>query len=180
MPGSSEGVFGVNGRCGHLDCTKRPTYGLVGTDGERRAQFCAPHAKPGMVNVSKRRCAVAGCPRHPSFARKGDKTSCFCAEHATEGMVSPEHTKQSATDKCTGVFPFFFFPFFLFFFFGGRVATGPVLPDSRVQRGPWRPVFLLVVVVIPTTERNMHLVPAQDFEQAVENYGCSPCCCRRC
>lgn len=87
---SSESLFGANANgatCLHPFCSKRPTYGVVEADGARTAQFCAPHAKTGMVNVSKRRCAEPGCPKHPSFTLKGDKSLCYCVDHATDGMV---------------------------------------------------------------------------------------------
>lgn len=85
---SSDSPFGANGMtCLHSSCSKRPTYGFVEADGTRTAQFCAPHAKPGMVNVSKRRCAQPGCLKHPSFSMKGDKTVCYCVDHSTDGMV---------------------------------------------------------------------------------------------
>lgn len=87
-------------RCGHLGCSKRPTYGIEDSAGGRRAQFCAPHAKPGMVNVSRRRCAHVGCMRHPSFAIKGNKSLLFCLQHSTDEMVDIHNIRRCGHEGC--------------------------------------------------------------------------------
>lgn len=87
-------------RCGHLGCSKRPTYGIEDSAGSKRAQFCAPHAKPGMVNVSRRRCAHVGCMRHPSFAIKGNKSLLFCLQHSTDEMVDIHNVRRCGHEGC--------------------------------------------------------------------------------
>eukprot|EP00903_Cladosiphon_okamuranus_P020070 g18436.t1 len=54
-------------------CTRQPSFG---TEGDRRASYCARHREPGMVNVTSRRCQMLDCVRHPNFG-----------EHRHMGMV---------------------------------------------------------------------------------------------
>ena len=44
----------VNKRCAHPGCLKQPSYGAEET---KMAELCAGHAKDGMVDVIKKRCA---------------------------------------------------------------------------------------------------------------------------
>ena len=52
-------------RCGRDGCTKHSSYGKVG----RKAEFCAKHAREGMVNVVSKRCGHHGCTKQPSYGQ---------------------------------------------------------------------------------------------------------------
>lgn len=56
--------------------------------GSKKREFCAPHAKGGMVDVYNKRCGFPGCTKGPSYGVAGSKKREFCAQHATEGMVN--------------------------------------------------------------------------------------------
>ena len=72
------------GKCRHDGCTKRPTFGVSGSN-ER--EFCSAHKKDGMVNVSSKRCGQSGCARHPHFGIAGSNKRKFCSAHKKDGMV---------------------------------------------------------------------------------------------
>lgn len=56
--------------------------------GSKKREFCAPHAKGGMVDVYNKRCGYPGCTKGPSYGVAGSKKREFCAQHATDGMVN--------------------------------------------------------------------------------------------
>eukprot|EP00752_Nemacystus_decipiens_P016879 g15111.t1 len=63
--------------CGHPGCTTRPSFGVEG--GSKKAEFCAQHAKAGMLDVVHKR---------PSYGVEGSsKKAELCAQHAKAGMV---------------------------------------------------------------------------------------------
>ena len=70
-------------RCEHQGCKTRPAYGVEGT---KKAELCAQHAKPGMVDVVSKRCGHPGCTKQPSYGLKGSKAE-LCGQHANPGMV---------------------------------------------------------------------------------------------
>lgn len=60
-------------------------YGLEGT---KRPEYCAEHAKDGMINVLSRRCTNPSCNTIASFGVNDDRRIPeFCAKHAKAGMV---------------------------------------------------------------------------------------------
>ena len=61
--------------------------GLHGMDGSNKAEYCAPHAKEGMINLQSKRCSAEGCTTKASFGTDGTKKPEFCATHAKEGRV---------------------------------------------------------------------------------------------
>lgn len=77
--------FRTKKRCAHPGCTKQPKYGVAGS---KKREYCAPHAKGGMVDVYNKRCGFPGCTKGPSYGVAGSKKREFCAQHATEGMVN--------------------------------------------------------------------------------------------
>lgn len=56
--------------CAHLGCSKLPSFDVEGT---RKREFCAGHAKRGMVDVSSKKCAHLGCSKGLSFGGAGTK-----------------------------------------------------------------------------------------------------------
>lgn len=71
-------------RCGYPSCTKYPLYGVEGT---KKAEYCARHARDGLVSVVGKRCAHGGCSKHPSYGFEERRIKEFCAPHAKEGMA---------------------------------------------------------------------------------------------
>ncbi|CAN0344470.1 unnamed protein product, partial [Ectocarpus sp. 12 AP-2014] len=70
--------------CKQHGCNKVGSFGVQGT---RTAEYCATHAKDGMLNVISKRCDHPGCSKHPSYGRKGSKKAEFCVAHASKDMV---------------------------------------------------------------------------------------------
>ncbi|CAM9254401.1 unnamed protein product [Pylaiella littoralis] len=70
--------------CKMSTCSKVGSFGVEGT---RTAEFCATHAKEGMINVISKRCDNHGCSKHPSYGVAGSKKAEFCVAHALQGMV---------------------------------------------------------------------------------------------
>lgn len=84
-------------------CTIRPSHGFVGikkttsssssttaaaaSGGAERAEFCARHAKEGMVDVRNKTCAHRGCDQAPTYCVEGKSRAEFCARHSEFGMV---------------------------------------------------------------------------------------------
>ncbi len=59
-------------------------------DGSENADFCSQYAKPGMMNVIRKRCTHQGCSKQPTYGvDNGRKKAEFCTQHATNG-----HAKQ--------------------------------------------------------------------------------------
>lgn len=71
-------------RCANEMCSKRPSYGVVGST---LAEYCARHAPSGMTNVLLRRCAVDGCDSRPTYGQRGSKVPILCDFHVKDGMV---------------------------------------------------------------------------------------------
>lgn len=69
--------------CEHVDCFKRPTFGLPAVveggqevrslTGTKNGQFCAQHAQAGMVDVVSKRCEFPGCGTKRSFGEPGPR-----------------------------------------------------------------------------------------------------------
>lgn len=58
-------------RCGHPNCTKRPTYGV---EGSKRAELCVGHAEEGMKDVANRRCGFPSwLHKQPTCGVEGSK-----------------------------------------------------------------------------------------------------------
>ncbi len=83
--------------CCHRGCVKRPSYGAYGST---RAEFCAQHAKDGMIDVRSKRCGHRGCITRPSYGVNGTTKAQFCARHAEEGMVNVR-SKRCGHEGCT-------------------------------------------------------------------------------
>ncbi|CAN0041340.1 unnamed protein product [Sphacelaria rigidula] len=54
----------------------------------RKAEFCAKHAREGMIQVVNKVCGNAGCSTRPSYGVVGSRKAEFCAKHAKQGMVN--------------------------------------------------------------------------------------------
>ena len=53
---ATEGMIDIHKkRCAHPICNKKPLYGV---EGSKKAEFCSPHAKYGMVNLITGRVCV--------------------------------------------------------------------------------------------------------------------------
>lgn len=50
-------------RCAEDGCLTAPGYGMENS----AAQYCARHAKPGMVDVKNKKCLGEGCRKAPSY-----------------------------------------------------------------------------------------------------------------
>ncbi|CAN0145047.1 unnamed protein product, partial [Ascophyllum nodosum] len=74
-----------------------PSFGVTGT---KTAEYCAPHAPDGMVDVCSRKCRTEGCGKIPSFGVAGSKTAEYCAQHAPDGMVNVKNRKKCKTQVC--------------------------------------------------------------------------------
>ena len=61
--------------------------------GTETAEYCAQHAKNGMVNVQSRNCKTEGCGTRPLFGVAGARTAEYCAQHAKYGMVDVQNRK---------------------------------------------------------------------------------------
>ena len=62
-------VFKTN--CKIEGCRKRPSFGVAGTT---KREYCAQHAKDGVINVNIRPCRTEGCRNQLSFGVVGTKT----------------------------------------------------------------------------------------------------------
>ena len=99
---TAEGMVNLINRrkCAHPGCKKRPSFGVAGT---KKIEFCAGHAREGMVNlknINREKCAHPGCTKQPSFGVAGTKKREFCAGHAREGMTNVV-SKKCAQPGCT-------------------------------------------------------------------------------
>ena len=56
-------------------------------------EYCAQHAREGMVDVKSKKCRTASCGKVPYFGVAGTKTGEYCAQHALEGMVDIKSKK---------------------------------------------------------------------------------------
>ncbi|CAM9721608.1 unnamed protein product [Ectocarpus fasciculatus] len=65
--------------CKEHGCTKQPSFGK---EGSKKRQFCAQHAKQGMVSLVSRRCGHPGCMKQSSFGKGGSQKREFCSLHA--------------------------------------------------------------------------------------------------
>ncbi|CAN0553399.1 unnamed protein product, partial [Ectocarpus sp. 12 AP-2014] len=70
--------------CQEHGCTSQPSYGQAHM---KNAQLCSQHSKPGMTNLTKKKCGHAGCIKQPSYGKDGGKKREFCSQHAQPGMV---------------------------------------------------------------------------------------------
>ena len=50
-------------------------------------EFCAGHARDGMVDLKSTKCAQRGCTKIPSLGVPGTRQREFCRENARDGMV---------------------------------------------------------------------------------------------
>lgn len=71
-------------QCSHSGCKTIPYFGMVGS---KKQEFCARHAKPGMIDVIHKRCDHQGCNTRPHFGMAGGKAE-FCRRHAKQSMVN--------------------------------------------------------------------------------------------
>ena len=72
--------------CWHEDgCTNQTSYGVGGS---KKPEFCAKHAKEGMIDVIRKKCCHPGCTTVASYGFGGKKKPEFCSKHAKEGMVN--------------------------------------------------------------------------------------------
>ena len=62
-------------------------------------EYCAQHAREGMVDVKSKKCRSASCGKVPSFGVAGTKAGEYCAQHALEEMVDVR-TKKCRTEGC--------------------------------------------------------------------------------
>jgi len=84
--------------CGQAGCSKIPSFGVPG----RKREFCARHAKDGMVSLTARnKCGEKGCSTIPSFGEAGTKKREFCAKHAKQGMTNLVKRKSCGFPGCT-------------------------------------------------------------------------------
>lgn len=71
-------------KCAYPGCLKTPSYG---DEGSKKAQFCSPHARPGMLNIVTKRCGRPACVKAARFGVQGSKKPEFCTSHAMAGMI---------------------------------------------------------------------------------------------
>ena len=55
--------------------------GSTGVAGTKTAQYCAQHAKNGMIYVKRSKCRTKGCGKGPSFGVAGTRTAEYCAHN---------------------------------------------------------------------------------------------------
>ncbi|CAM9558247.1 unnamed protein product [Sphacelaria rigidula] len=83
-------------RCGEVGCSTRPSYGVAGSG---KVEFCATHARAGMVSVRNKRCGEVGYSTWPSYGVAGSGKARFCDTHARAGIVDVK-TKRSGEVGC--------------------------------------------------------------------------------
>lgn len=84
-------------QCGDLNCAKVPSFGVPG---KSKREYCARHAKAGMINVITRKCGEVGCLKQASYGVAGTKRRDFCVLHATPGMVNV-HWNRCSEPMCS-------------------------------------------------------------------------------
>eukprot|EP00903_Cladosiphon_okamuranus_P013020 g12148.t1 len=87
----------VDKKCAHPGCTKRPSFGLAGTN---KREFCTEHGKEGMIHLISKKCAHQGCIAQPLYGVAGSKKREFCSKRAKQGMVDL-HRKKCAQLDCS-------------------------------------------------------------------------------
>ncbi|CAM9869050.1 unnamed protein product [Sphacelaria rigidula] len=89
-------VYLKNKPCGKEGCFKRSSFGAAGG----KKEFCATHARAGMVDVQYKQCGKEGCSRRPSFGAAGGKKAEFCATHSRADMVDVR-SKRCGKEDCS-------------------------------------------------------------------------------
>lgn len=84
-------------KCNHPTCTTSPVFGVAGT---RKAEFCAPHAKEGMVPVSGKKCSGADCTKQLVYGLMGTTKAIVCVQHREGGLVNVVSKRCGSLD-CT-------------------------------------------------------------------------------
>ena len=69
--------------CKTKGCGKQSSFGLAET---KTVEYCAQHAKSGIVDVKNRQCRTEGCSKQPLFGVAGARTAEYCAKHANNGF----------------------------------------------------------------------------------------------
>ena len=76
--------------------------------GTKTTEYCAQHARGGMVDVWSRKCKTEGCSKKPSFGVAATKMVEHCAQHARiqcgvegyrEREVGPHHSGKETTSN---------------------------------------------------------------------------------
>ena len=102
------GDHGTHVRCEEEGCHKQPVFGPKGG----RAVFCRQHALAHHVDVSNRRCQVAGCEARALYGEANGSKALRCTQVCLSGVWC--------------LFFLFFSLFFCLFLYGGRhVAPRP-------------------------------------------------------
>ncbi|CAM9153130.1 unnamed protein product [Sphacelaria rigidula] len=89
----------VSKDCGNDNCSKKPSYGVMGS---RKAEFCAAHASSRMTTLTSKKCGNEGCFKYPSYGVEGSRKREFCAVHARLGMVNVSN-KKCGNEGCSKV-----------------------------------------------------------------------------
>ncbi|CAM9750787.1 unnamed protein product [Ascophyllum nodosum] len=84
-------------KCKTEGCDTRPSFGVAGT---KTVQYCAQHAKNGMVDFKSRKCRTEGCGKQATSRVASARTVEYCAQHASGGMISVKSRKQCKREGC--------------------------------------------------------------------------------
>lgn len=66
-------------------CDKRASFNY---EGEKSRLYCGAHRKPGMINITARRCEEERCTIIASFNYTNELRVKYCKEHSKPGMVN--------------------------------------------------------------------------------------------
>jgi len=80
----------VHPRCHTLDCNRRAYYNLPR---QVKAICCPIHKKHGMINITKRVCAKAGCLIEPCYNFQGSRKPIYCVTHKDEEMIDVKNRR---------------------------------------------------------------------------------------
>jgi len=101
-------MINVNERrfCKHktkdIECSNRANFNFPS---ESKGLYCKEHIKPGMKNVTSKRCEETGCDTIPCYNFEGQKGGRFCYEHKSPVMVDVKNKKCDCGTYASHGFP---------------------------------------------------------------------------
>ncbi|CAN0316686.1 unnamed protein product [Ascophyllum nodosum] len=87
----------IKRKCRTEGCSKRPSFGVAGTN---TAEYCAQHAPDGVVDVKRRKCKIEGCCKIPPIGWQVRKGGVLHA--ARLGPDGIRQKRKCKTEGCIG------------------------------------------------------------------------------
>jgi hypothetical protein len=94
-----QGMIRPSGKCKHIGCDTRASFGLLQNGKVGKREFCVNHKYTDMVSHNPT-CKFDGCHTRPSFAYCTDSSPMYCFSHSLDRMVNIVNSKCKVID-CT-------------------------------------------------------------------------------